>query len=163
MNAKGLTKWNAAGYGAHHTPGSWARKKPTRADSRRRGRSRSGPESTFEQCDNTPTAQPGQNRLESKEAAPQQERLQGRIRAVQGAAPAQFARPLGSGKSVRKMTVETGPQATKPHFHSSAPCENPGTYCRIGFSYKSLRQGPPRAPSSRAREIKDIKSRTPPL
>ena len=52
-------------------------------------------------------------------------------------------------------------QTIKASFHSSAPCENPGTYCRIGFSYKSLRQGPPRAPSLRSREIKDIKSRTP--
>ena len=42
-------------------------------------------------------------------------------------------------------------QTAEESFHSRATCENPGTYCRIGFSYKSLRQGPPRAPSPRAR------------
>ena len=34
-------------------------------------------------------------------------------------------------------------QTAEESFHSRATCENPGAYCRIGFSYKSLRQGPP--------------------
>ena len=39
-------------------------------------------------------------------------------------------------------------QTAEESFHSRATCENPGTYCRIGFSYKSLRQPPPPAPLS---------------
>ena len=39
-------------------------------------------------------------------------------------------------------------QTAEESFHSRATCENPGTYCRIGFSYKSLRQGPPPGPLS---------------